>query len=90
MIEAASIPISDDARRCDDPLRAALDDGEDFELLFTLARPQSEQLIQTWDGSVAVTPIGHLTEAEGMWLRKGDGQLVELRPGGYDHLANEG
>jgi len=89
IIEAASIPISDDARRCDDPLRAALDDGEDFELLFTLARLQSEQLIQTWDGPVAVTQIGHITEAEGMWLRQPDGQLVELRPGGYDHLTDE-
>ena len=89
VIEAASIPISEDAGRCDDPLRAALDDGEDFELLFTLAPEQGEQLIQTWDGPVAMTQIGHITAAEGMWLHKPDGQLVELRPGGYDHLTDE-
>ena len=90
IVEAASIPISDDARRCDDPLQAALDDGEDFELLLALGPEQGARLVQTWDGSVAITQIGHITEAEGMWLRLPDGQLVELGPGGYDHLTGEG
>jgi thiamine-monophosphate kinase len=88
VIEAASIPISDDAHKQADPLKAALDDGEDFELLFTLAPEQSERLLQTWNGPVPITQIGHTTEAEGMWLRISDGRLVELRPGGYDHLKD--
>ncbi len=90
VIEAASIPISDDAHKQADPLKAALDDGEDFELLFTLAPEQSERLLRLWDGPVPITPIGHITDAEDMRLRKPDGQTIELSPGGYDHLTDEG
>jgi len=89
VIEAASIPISDDARRRDDPLKAALDDGEDFELLFTLAPEQGDRLLRLWDDPVPITRIGYITETNGMQLRLADGQLVELKPEGYDHLADE-
>ena len=89
VIEAASVPISDDARKCGDPLKAALDDGEDFELLFTLAPEQGDRLLRSWDEPVPLTQIGHITEANGMQLQVADGPLVELKPGGYDHLADE-
>ncbi|UCD50466.1 MAG: thiamine-monophosphate kinase [Phycisphaerales bacterium] len=88
VIEAASLPISDDARRQPDPLKAALDDGEDFELLFTLAPDEGKRLLQAWEGPVAITPVGRIAEAEGMWLRTLDGQVVPLEPGGYDHLKD--
>ena len=87
VVEATSVPISDDARRSSDPLRAALEDGEDFELLFTLASEQGEQLIRTWDGPVAITAVGRISAQAGLWLRWPDGQLTELKPAGYDHLA---
>jgi thiamine-monophosphate kinase len=88
VLEAASIPISDDAHRQPDPLQAALDDGEDFELLFTLAPDEGERLLRIWDGPVAITPIGRITESESMWLRASGGRLVRLEPGGYDHLKD--
>jgi thiamine-monophosphate kinase len=88
VVDAASIPIADDAWRRDDPLKAALDDGEDFELLFTLAPERSDALIRTWEGLVPITAIGHITEAAGMQLRQSDGQRVELVPGGFDHLKD--
>ena len=36
-LELWSLPIHRDAKPKDDPLQAALSDGEDFELLFTLS-----------------------------------------------------
>jgi thiamine-monophosphate kinase len=88
VVEATSIPLSDDARRQPDPVKAALDDGEDFELLFTLAPEDGERLVETWDGPVAITRIGRIAEAEDLWLRTSDGRLVPLEPGGYDHLED--
>lgn len=88
VIEARAVPVSDDARRQPDALKAALDDGEDFELLFTLAPDDSERLRQGWDGPVAITAIGRITDGEGMQLRLPDERTVTLEPGGYDHLTS--
>ena len=38
------VPIHSDAQNKSDPLSAALSDGEDFELLFTLAEDQIEHI----------------------------------------------
>ena len=38
IIEADLIPISNDAKRTENPLESALNEGEDFELLFTLSQ----------------------------------------------------
>jgi len=88
VVEARAVPISEDARRCDDPLQAALDDGEDFELLFVLAPEQSERLLQAWEGPVPITRIGHITDTAGLWLRRPDGESIEMKPTGYDHLTD--
>lgn len=87
VVEAASVPISEDARLQDDPLKAALHDGEDFELLFTLTPEQCDRLLSTWHGRLPITRIGHTTEAKGMRLQTADHQVVSLVPGGYDHLS---
>ena len=44
MVEASALPISEDAKAQADPLSAALNEGEDFELLFTLSPDQWEQV----------------------------------------------
>jgi len=88
VIEAASVPIAEDAHRQADPLKAALDDGEDFELLFTLAPEEGERLLQAWDGPVALTAIGRIAAAEGMWLHTSDDRRIPLEPAGYDHLKD--
>jgi thiamine-monophosphate kinase len=87
LLDGASIPISEDARGLADPLKAALHDGEDFELLFTLTSEQCARLLQTWDDPTPITRIGRIVEGRGMQIRMPDGQLVELSPGGYDHLC---
>ena len=86
ILEAASIPISDDARTLADPLAAALHDGEDFELLFTLTAEQCTRLMQAWDDPTPIAQIGRVAEGSGMQIRMPDGQMAELTPGGYDHL----
>lgn len=87
ILDAASIPISDDAKTLADPLRAALHDGEDFELLFTLAPQNCAELLRTWDDPTPITQIGRIVEGRGIQIIMPDGQQVELSPEGYDHLA---
>ncbi len=89
VLDAGAIPISDVARGCEDPLRAALNDGEDFELLFTTSLEDSRRLLDAWEGTPPITEIGRVTDAVGMQLRMPDGQLLALQPAGYDHLARE-
>lgn len=87
ILDAASIPISDDAKTQADPLKAALDDGEDFELLFTLAPDQHARLMGMWDGPLPITQVGRIVEGRGMQIQMPQGPLAELTPGGYDHLT---
>ncbi len=88
LIEAAAVPISEDARTQTDPLGAALNEGEDFELLFTLSPDQWDQLRRQWDGPVPVTAIGGITNTGRREIRMPEGRTVELQPRGYDHLAD--
>lgn len=86
ILDAASVPISNDARMLTDPLAAALHDGEDFELLFTLAAEQCTRLLQAWDDPTPIVQIGRIVQGSRMQIRMPDGQMAELTPGGYDHL----
>lgn len=88
VVEAACIPIAADAQRCADPLDAALNDGEDFELLFVLTPRDGERLLQTWEGPTPLTKIGRITEKKGMWLCHPDGRTALMEPGGYDHFRD--
>ncbi len=87
ILDAASIPISEDAKTQTDPLKAALDDGEDFELLFTLVSGEYTRLRQTWDDPLPITQVGRIVEGQGMQIRLSEGRLAQLTPGGYDHLT---
>ncbi len=85
-VAAGVIPLSEAASESDDPLRAALNDGEDFELLFTLAPQEYDKLMEEWTLETPITKIGAITEAAGMVLVMQDGRLEVLEPGGFDHL----
>jgi len=87
LVDAGAVPISDDARREADPLDAALNEGEDFELLFTLGADQWEKLHQGWDDPLPVTQIGRVTNTGRVEIRMMDGRTIDLKPGGYDHLG---
>jgi thiamine-monophosphate kinase len=86
-VEEAAIPISDDARRQPDALAAALNDGEDFELLFTLAPAEWKKLSGRWQMETPLTRIGEITPAGRIELVAADGKTKEMRAEGYDHLA---
>lgn len=68
------------------PLRHALSDGEDYELLFTLSKPQAEMLLKKNPLKVSVTMIGCIRREKGLFLRDKYGKLRRMRPEGYEHL----
>src|SRR6185503_11563658 len=93
---ASAIPISREARlaaRAESsgkpPLLAALTDGEDFELLFTVAPRAAVPLLDAWRKrfpGVRLSCIGKITAGLGLQLRD-QGGLRELTLHGYTHFA---
>jgi len=88
IIDEALIPISEAAANTRFPLMAALNDGEDFELLFTLSEENFHKLCDNWRMDTPVTSIGRITGKK-VLIRYNDGSLKDLLPRGYDHLRNE-
>jgi thiamine-monophosphate kinase len=88
LVDAAAVPISEDAKAQADPLAAALNEGEDFELLFALPAEQWDKLHRRWDDPVPITEIGMITNTGRMKIRMPDGRVLDLQPGGYDHLVD--
>lgn len=86
ILDAKRIPFSMQARKSPDPFGSALNDGEDFELLFTLSPNQCRKLLDEWDDPLSITPIGEMTAAKKLKINMADDHLVPLRPKGYDHL----
>lgn len=92
----SAIPISHAARRqaraessAKPPLLAALTDGEDFELLFTVSSGDAVPLLDAWKNRFPDVPlacIGKITAEPGVRLRDKDG----MRPmplHGYVHFS---
>jgi thiamine-monophosphate kinase len=88
LINAENIPISQQARENKEPINSALNDGEDFELLFTLSQEDCRRLLDNWDGPTAISKIGTITNTKKMHLTMTDGQIMDLQPKGYEHLKN--
>ena len=88
VIDAQRIPISRAAQKDAEPLESALNDGEDFELLFTLCEQDCRQLSGKWDEPMPITQIGCVTNSGKMQIKTRDGRLENLGAGGYEHLKN--
>jgi thiamine-monophosphate kinase len=86
IIDANSIPISPDVKKGSGAVFSAMNDGEDFELLFTLAEDDCVKLLKKWDDPVPITRIGTITDAGKMQIKMPDGKITDLNPSGYDHL----
>ncbi len=84
-LAAATIPISPTAAATPDPLAAALSDGEDYELLFTLAPQDADRLLADQPFDVPVTRIGIVTEGAGATIEMADGATLPLQPRGFRH-----
>jgi len=89
LIEAAQIPISDQARTGEDPLASALHDGEDFELLFTLAPGDYRRLKKRWPHPTPITQIGRITESSSIAIRLPGDMVSPLAAGGFDHFQQD-
>jgi thiamine-monophosphate kinase len=83
IIYADKIPISKNAKT----LSKALNDGEDFELLFTISKNNFERLKKQWRFKVKVTAIGKITRNNRVEMKMSNDKIIKLLPGGYDHLA---
>lgn len=68
-----------------DPLRFALHDGEDFELLFAIDPAECNDLIRCWPFETRLSQIGIALDAPGLWIRRSDGRRTEVKAGGYEH-----
>ena len=86
IVDAERIPVSEEAKKNENPLSSALNDGEDFELLFTVSEEGCQRLLRRWSGPIAITRIGTITDTGKMQIRMLDGQISDLQPEGYDHL----
>jgi thiamine-monophosphate kinase len=86
IVDAELIPMSDEGNESEQPLSSALNDGEDFELLFTLTQDECKRLLERWDGPVPISKIGEITDTKKMQIKMPDGLIKGLQPGGYDHL----
>jgi thiamine-monophosphate kinase len=93
---ATAIPIARQARlkakaesSAKPPLLAALTDGEDFELLFTVASRDAVPLLDAWKKrfpKVRLSCIGKITAHEGVTIRDKDG-VRPLTAHGYVHFS---
>lgn len=91
-----AIPISRDARKrgkagdgAKPPLIAALTDGEDFELLFTVPAAEAVPVLDGWKQhfpGVRLSCIGRITEKPGLHIRDRQG-IRALSQHGYSHFA---
>jgi len=87
IIEADRIPIHTDATglRADDPLGAALGDGEDYELLFTLPPDQADAIVAEPICEVPIARIGLVQADLTVRIVGPDGRDEELAPNGWEH-----
>jgi thiamine-monophosphate kinase len=95
-LHSSAIPISREGRRAakaessaKTPLLAALTDGEDFELLFTVASKDAVPLLDAWKAQfpkVELSCIGKITAGEGITIRDKEG-VRPLTAHGYEHFS---
>jgi thiamine-monophosphate kinase len=87
ILNSQAIPVSLAAQASQNPLDAALNDGEDFELLFTLDETEYTRLQTDWNHPTPVTCIGITTQDRRIRIKAPDGNLSELKIRGYDHFS---
>jgi thiamine-monophosphate kinase len=92
IIEADAIPIAGCARllavsdKQIDPLRLALDGGEEYELLFAASPENRDKIIELSNElEMPITKIGRIVAGNEMRLER-DGALEPFSPAGYEHL----
>lgn len=78
-----AIPVSKDASGFDSAVR----DGEDFELIFTLAEQYADRLENIWPFKTRLSMIGQIYNArKGFFLVRKSGKLEKVKPAGFTHF----
>jgi thiamine-monophosphate kinase len=91
-VEARAVPISRDARRAAradgrPALAHALDDGEDFELLFAVGPKDAKRLLARSPlKGLRLSHIGRVTRGRKVMLAGPDGRRKVLEPRGWEHF----
>jgi len=88
----AATPDATPSQPAKAPLLAALTDGEDFELLFTIASARSVPLLDAWKKAfpdLRLSCIGKITAETGLRVRNRKG-LAPLQAHGYTHFPQPG
>ncbi|PQO33435.1 hypothetical protein C5Y96_11365 [Blastopirellula marina] len=62
-----------------------IDNGEDFELLFTVPAAEADPLQAQWTEATRVTKIGTMQPGTKMYLLDESGQRLPLKPEGFSH-----
>jgi len=93
-IEAEAIPVSAAAKRAvtvagmRSGLAHALGDGEDFELVFTVAERKAAAFAKAWRRRFRLpcSAIGRITRLAGRVVLREGGRIVPLAASGYEHF----
>ena len=90
-LRAQDVPVSSDAAALAEqtgrePLWHALNDGEDYELLFCLACPDAREAARTGVAGVPVAVIGEVLQGRESWLVLPDRRRKRLVAQGWEHL----
>jgi thiamine-monophosphate kinase len=92
-ITLASLPVPRSVvRYCqarhEDPVRWAMDAGEDYALILSIASKRAADVCRrVQQAGVRATVIGHFTRQHGVYRMVGsDGRRRRFRPGGWDHF----
>ncbi|MHC5034898.1 MAG: thiamine-phosphate kinase, partial [Planctomycetota bacterium] len=92
VLRAEDIPVSDDAlvlagETGREPFRHALNDGEDYELLFCVSAAQAGQLAAGGLTGLQVSVVGEVTGGSQSSLVLPDGRREPLTAAGWEHLT---
>ncbi|HDP16453.1 MAG TPA: thiamine-monophosphate kinase, partial [Candidatus Omnitrophica bacterium] len=83
VIYKKDIPLSKHAGNFD----AAVMDGEDFELVFTVSEKEARDLIKKWPFRTRLSRIGKICSApKGLYLVRENNKKQKIKPKGYTHF----
>ncbi len=83
MIHEKAVPVSRNAQGFD----LAVRDGEDFELIFTLADKDADRLENIWPFKTRLSRIGSICAgSKGFYLIRKDNKLEKIKPLGFTHF----
>lgn len=86
LLDRDQIPVSAGARQTSDPIKAALCDGEDFELCFTAPPDVARRMVAEQPlADVSITMIGRAVDAPGIYWREDAGEPTPILWSGFKY-----